>query len=55
MLTGIALDADNEVIGYQFVSFWKDDRLYQKWWYDLWKLVEQQHRGKSKRPVWSCR
>ena len=29
-VTGIALDEDNEVIGYQFVSSWKDDRLHQK-------------------------
>ena len=29
-VTGIALDDDNEIIGYQFVNLRKDDRLYQK-------------------------
>ena len=30
-VTGIALDADDEIIGYQFVNFGKDDGLHQKW------------------------
>ena len=29
-VTGIALDKNDEVIGYQFVNSWKNDRLYQK-------------------------
>ena len=29
-VTGIALDADDQIIGYQFVISWKDDRLHQE-------------------------
>ena len=29
-VTGIALDADDQIIGYQFVTLGKDDRFHQE-------------------------
>ena len=48
-VTGIALDADDEIIGYQFVNSWKDDRLHQS-------RVTTPNRclGESKRTVRTC-
>ena len=47
-VTGIALDADNEVIGYQFVNLGKMTDFIKKGDDPTYSL------GKGKRSVWSC-
>ena len=47
-VTGIALDADNEVIGYQFVNLGKMTDFIKK------GDDPNNSLGKSKRSVWSC-
>ena len=47
-VTGIALDADDQIIGYQFVSLGKMTDFIKKG-------DDAEHcMGESKRPVWPC-
>mgnify|MGYP000267283790 CR=1 FL=1 len=47
-VTGIALDADDQIIGYQFVSLGKMTDFNQK------RRRSEHCMGESKRSVWPC-